>query len=297
MKTLRKTAIIALVILSCTACFKNTGSSISWTAEFTGTITSVNAQTSDRYEESKIKSVIDMDDATASILDFTLNDFKLSLPMNTIKSMTMPNLRFSVTDGTEEGIPVGSWKISVSELTPLINDVQDETYKVRNLNGIISDYYIKFTFELETSGQKYNVTYSVTQSWNKNIVGDFTTSDAEGNSIYVDEAVKSTVYLGDVLEKSFDLKISGVQFVQNMPLMNIDLPGIPFTSDASDSEPLSGTWNILPCTIVPTIGGVAYEQYTMTNFQGTIDENDFEFSFNIQYDGQTYTVTYSNENY
>ena len=99
MKTLRKTAIIALVILSCTACFKNTGSSISWTAEFTGTITSVNAQTSDRYEESKIKSVIDMDDATASILDFTLNDFKLSLPMNTIKSMTMPNLRFSVTDG------------------------------------------------------------------------------------------------------------------------------------------------------------------------------------------------------
>ena len=175
--------------------------------------------------------------------------------------------------------------------------MQDETYKVRNLNGIISDYYIKFTFELETSGQKYNVTYSVTQSWNKNIVGDFTTSDAEGNSIYVDEAVKSTVYLGDVLEKSFDLKISGVQFVQNMPLMNIDLPGIPFTSDASDSEPLSGTWTILPCTIVPTIGGVAYEQYTMTNFQGTIDENDFEFSFNIQYDGQTYTVTYSNENY
>lgn len=297
MKIMKKSAIIALVILSCTACFKNTGSTISWTAEFSGTLTSVDAQTSDRYEENKIGSVIDMDDATTSIINFTLQNFKLSLPMDVIKSMTLQNLRFTVSDGTDEGIPVGSWKISATELTPLINDVQDNTYKVRNLNGVISDYYIRFTFEIETSGRTYNVTYNVAQSWNKNIVGDFTTSDADGNEVFVDEAVKSTVYVADILNKSFDLKISAIQFVEQMPLMNIDVPGIPYTSDKPDGEPLSGTWTVLPCTIVPTIGGVAYEQYTMTDFQGTIDENDFNFSFNIQYNGQTYTVTYSNENY
>ncbi|MBQ7952433.1 MAG: hypothetical protein IJ286_04910 [Alistipes sp.] len=132
-----------------------------------------------------------------------------------------------------------------------------------------------------------------TNSWSKSIDGDMITVNTTTSVEYTDNATV-TVEMKDITKPYFNLSIEGVKFVPMMPDVNFLISDIPFKIYASDdvNDPLYGSWVFSQESVVPTVGGVAREEYTMLNFKGSISDYGFVVEFDVNVAGAIYHAAF-----
>ena len=132
-----------------------------------------------------------------------------------------------------------------------------------------------------------------TNTWSKSIEGNMVTVNTLTGSEYVDNAIV-TVEMADITKPYFDLKIEGVKFVPMMPDVNFLISAVPFKLYASDdtNDPLYGSWVFNESAVVPTVGGVSREEYTMLNFKGSISDYGYVIDFDVNFGGTLYHASF-----
>lgn len=132
-----------------------------------------------------------------------------------------------------------------------------------------------------------------TNSWSKSIEGNMVTTNNSTGEEYVDNATV-TLEMKDITKPYFNLSIEGVKFVPMMPDVNFLISDIPFKIYASDdvNDPLYGSWVYNLTSVVPTVGGIAREEYTMHNFKGSISDYGYVVDFDVNFGGQIYHASF-----
>jgi hypothetical protein len=119
-----------------------------------------------------------------------------------------------------------------------------------------------------------------------------TTNNSTGEE-YVDNATV-TLEMKDITKPHFNLSIEGVKFVPMMPDVNFLISDVPFKIYASDdvNDPLYGSWVFNQSAVIPTVGGVAREEYTMHNFKGSISDYGYVVEFDVNFGGSIYHASF-----
>lgn len=130
-------------------------------------------------------------------------------------------------------------------------------------------------------------------SWSKGVVGDVVTTNVESGKAYTDNATV-IVEMKDITKPYINLSIEGIKFVAMMPDVNFLVSNIPFKLYASNdkNDPLYGSWIINEKSVIPTVGGVAREEYTMHNFIGSISDYGVVLDFDVNFGGVVYHATF-----
>ena len=132
-----------------------------------------------------------------------------------------------------------------------------------------------------------------TNSWSKSIDGNMITVNSSTGVEYTDNATV-TVEMKDITKPYFNLSIEGVKFVPMMPDVNFLISDVPFKIYASDdvNDPLYGSWVFNQSAVIPTVGGVAREEYTMHNFKGSISDYGYVVEFDVNFGGSIYHASF-----
>ena len=132
-----------------------------------------------------------------------------------------------------------------------------------------------------------------TNSWSKSIDGNMITVNTSTGVEYTDNATV-TVEMKDLTKQYFNLSIEGVKFVPMMPDVNFLISDVPFKIYASDdvNDPLYGSWVFNQSAVIPTVGGVAREEYTMHNFKGSISDYGYVVEFDVNFGGSIYHASF-----
>ncbi len=130
-------------------------------------------------------------------------------------------------------------------------------------------------------------------SWSRTISGDMVTTNTESGVAYTDNA-SVTVEVKDITKPYINLLIEGVKFVPMMPDVNFLVSDIQFKLYPSNdtNDPLYGSWTFNEKSVVPTVGGVPREEYTMLNFIGSISDNGVVVDFDVNFGGVVYHATF-----
>ena len=132
-----------------------------------------------------------------------------------------------------------------------------------------------------------------TDSWSKSIAGYMATENTATGVVYEDNATV-TVEVTDITKPYFNLLIEGIKFVPMMPDVNFTISEIPFKIYPSEdkNDPLYGAWIFNEASVVPTVGGVAREEYTMLNFKGSISDYGYVVEFDVNFGGSIYHASF-----
>ncbi|MBQ5843982.1 MAG: hypothetical protein IIW52_03910 [Alistipes sp.] len=130
-------------------------------------------------------------------------------------------------------------------------------------------------------------------SWSKSIDGDMVTTNTVSGVEYVDNAT-IVVEMTDITKPYVNIAIEGVKFVPMMPDVNFLVSNIAFKLYPSDdvNDPLYGSWTFNEAAVVPTVGGVSREEYTMLNFKGSINDYGVVLEFDVNFGGAIYHAVF-----
>ena len=132
-----------------------------------------------------------------------------------------------------------------------------------------------------------------TDSWTKSIEGNMITENTTSGSKYTDDTMV-TIEMKYITKPYVTIKLEGIKFVAMMPNVNFELTDIPFTIYGSDdtNDPLYGSWVINESAVVPKVGGVSRDEYTMHNFKGNISDYGVVLEFDVNFGGIIYHATF-----
>ena len=130
-------------------------------------------------------------------------------------------------------------------------------------------------------------------SWSSTISDNMVTTNVSSGEAYTDAAVV-VVEIKDITKPYINLTIEGVRFVPMMPDVNFVIENIAFKLYTSDdkNDPLYGAWVLSEASVVPTVGGVPREEYTMLNFYGTVSNAGLVLDFDVNFGGVIYHATF-----
>lgn len=129
-------------------------------------------------------------------------------------------------------------------------------------------------------------------SWSRVLVGTLTNTNSVTGDIYTNNEQQVMMEMPDAFTNVMNLYLLNIKFVEAMPaLASIELGNLRFEVSTREDMP-ANTWIINEPSLVPTINGVPYENYTMTSFYCTVTDNRLELSFRINVGNTPYMVHY-----
>jgi hypothetical protein len=101
--------------------------------------------------------------------------------------------------------------------------------------------------------------------------GSLVVKDTENNeTTYSDSESKVTVVIPNILEPKFNIIFNNMKFDDAMPVkLDIEFDDIPFTTTISEDQ-TTLNYIFIAKDIVPTVGGVPYEKYTVDSIKGCV---------------------------
>lgn len=102
--------------------------------------------------------------------------------------------------------------------------------------------------------------------------GRLTVSDiATGAVTLTDNQASVTICIPNIIDPKFDIIFNGVKFSNSPmePKKNVEVLGIPFTTTVSEDES-SINYVFEGENMIPMIGGVSYEKYTIDRIWGCV---------------------------
>lgn len=136
-------------------------------------------------------------------------------------------------------------------------------------------------------------------SWSKDIIGTLTTKDVRtGQTVYSTETAQAVIEVPDGFTRSINFHLDNVKFVENMPAVSIVIPDLRFTLYNDTEEELYpiGSWVINQSNVIPTVGGVPYENYKMNTVTGVITDDTVKLTFTLMFGEIPYEVTFVKDN-
>lgn len=130
-------------------------------------------------------------------------------------------------------------------------------------------------------------------TWSKSIDGDMVTVNTNSGDEYTDNATV-TIESTDITKPYLNFLIEGVKFVPMMPDVTFLVSNVAWKLYASDdkNDPLYNAWIVNEKSVIPTVGGVEREEYTMHNFVGTVSDNGVTLEFDVNFGGVVYHATF-----
>ena len=138
-----------------------------------------------------------------------------------------------------------------------------------------------------------NPATNTTNSWTKSIEGFMVTQNTTSGESYQDNAIV-TLEMTDITKPFFNLTIEGIKFVPMMPDVNFLISDVPFKIYPSEdkNDPLYGSWIFNEASVVPSVGGISREEYTMYNFKGSISDYGYVLDFDVNFGGTLYHASF-----
>lgn len=130
-------------------------------------------------------------------------------------------------------------------------------------------------------------------SYTSEFVGVMTTVNTSTQSSYEDAATIRIIQ-EKLTVPEVDIELNGVRFVSPMPEVNFTLKDLAFSIYTSDDEndPLLGYYKISYMSVIPYVGDVPREDYTMHNFIAYIGDRTINIDFDVNFGGQVYHAAF-----
>lgn len=130
-------------------------------------------------------------------------------------------------------------------------------------------------------------------SYTSEFVGMMTTVNTSTQSAYEDPTTVRIIQEKLTIPE-VDIEINDVKFVPMMPDVNFTIEDLAFSVYTSDdvNDPLLGFYKINYMSVVPKVGGVAREDYTMHNFIAYIGDQTINIDFDVNFGGAVYHAAF-----
>lgn len=133
-------------------------------------------------------------------------------------------------------------------------------------------------------------------TWQKRFDGVMTTTNTDSGDVSEDNA-SVIIYQGDITEPYMNITIEGVRFVPMMPDVDFLVENVQFSLSPTDdpNDPLYHAWVFNMGSVVPKVGNVPREEYTMYNFQGNLTDNAVRIDFDVNFRGVIYHASFGDK--
>lgn len=164
--------------------------------------------------------------------------------------------KFPYIEATDLAVTNGVTGVNITKLSLRILERYDQNVAMG------WDYYPVYALSYVVNN-RYNVTVYPTRL---KLYAETVTTNLADASSFASSSPTYTLTL-DPAKKEAAFAIDGAQFIQTMPAMNMEFPGIPFTV---------GSANLTMATdaLTPTIKGVPQSKFPITNLSATLNPAD-----------------------
>lgn len=291
---MKKLLLAALTLMVAVSCMKEGKNSASWQRRCAGELTTEIADSHEQvYKAQNVSALLDWFDTSKKVFNFSFEDAQFIEGMQK-QTVCLPNIPFEFKSNEDTSVDQYDWVIDAKDVIPTVNGVPYEAYKMRSVKGLITGDGLKMELWLTLNGTEYHVTYlyEVPVSWEHSYSGKLTTI-LEGGSepAYNQENVSAHAYCANLSKQTLSFDFINVHFVEAMPRLSISLPNLSYIKQTSDTDNVT-SWIIDQKDVVPTIGGVPYENYKMSEVKGSINDDNVIIEFWLSLKGKRYHVTY-----
>lgn len=269
---MRKLIFAAVTLLLITACLGSEKNKNSWSRTISGDMVTVNTDSGVAYTDNAAVTV-EVKDVTTPYINLLIEGVKF-VPMMPDVNFLVSDIFFKVYPSNDTNDPLyGSWIFSEKSVVPTVGGVPREEYTMLNFVGSISDNGVVVDFDVNFGGVVYHATFGkndALQTWEaeyKATADVVLNPGTEGAMTSTDETLVSFAQ-ANLSKQVVNITFKDFRFVAMMPEITFTLTDVPF----SFSE--DGTMRMFNvASIVPTIGDQKFDQYTMTNFTGSVSNN------------------------
>lgn len=276
---MKKLILMAVSLLMATACLSSTEKNNSWSKSISGDMVTTNKESGVAYTDNAIVTV-EMKDITKPYVNIGIEGVKF-VPMMPDVNFLVSDIQFKLYNSNDINDPLyGSWVFNEKAIVPTVGGVPREEYTMLNFVGSISDHGVVIDFEVNFGGVIYHATFGrndALQTWEAEYTANaiVAINPGEGSTSSDDELTLS-FFQANLSKQVTNITFKDFRFVPMMPEITFTLADVPFSFSEDGTQRM---FNV--ATIVPTIGEQKYEQYTMTNFTGTVSNNSVMLSCDI----------------
>ncbi len=271
---------MAVSLLMVTACLDSSQKNNSWSRTISGDMITVNTETSVSYTDNAAVTV-EVKDITKPYINLLIEGVKF-VPMMPDVNFLVSDIQFKLYPSNDTNDPLyGSWIINEKSVVPTVGGVPREEYTMLNFVGSISDNGVVVDFDVNFGGVIYHATFGkndAVQTWEaeyKATADVVINPGAEGAMTSTDETLVSFAQ-ANLSKQVVNITFKDFRFVAMMPEITFTLKDVPFSFSEDGSQRL---FNV--ATIIPTVGDQKYDQYTMTNFTGSVTNNNVMLNCDI----------------
>jgi hypothetical protein len=240
----------------------------------------VNTETGVAYTDNASVTV-EVKDITKPYINLLIEGVKF-VPMMPDVNFLVSDIQFKLYPSNDTNDPLyGSWIFNEKSVVPTVGGVPREEYTMLNFVGSISDNGVVVDFDVNFGGAIYHATFGkndALQSWEaeyKATADVVLNPGTEGAISSTDETLVSFAQ-ANLSKQVVNITFKDFRFVAMMPEITFTLKDVPFSFSEDGTQRL---FNV--ASIVPTIGEEKFDQYTMTNFTGSVTNNNVMLSCDI----------------
>ena len=269
---MKKLIFMAVTLLMATACMDLENKNNSWSRTIAGDMVTTNTESGVAYTDNASVTV-EVKDITKPYINLLIEGVKF-VPMMPDVNFLVSDIQFKLYPSNDTNDPLyGSWTFNEKSVVPTVGGVPREEYTMLNLIGSISDNGVVVDFDVNFGGVVYHATFGrndALQTWEAeyNATADVVINPGtEGAMTSTDQTLVSFAQ-GNLYKQVVNITFKDFRFVAMMPEITFTLTDVPFSYSEDGTQRL---FNV--ASIVPTIGDQKFEQYTMTNFTGSVTNN------------------------
>lgn len=269
---MKKLIFMAVALLMATACMDLENKNNSWSRTIAGDMVTTNTESGVAYTDNASVTV-EVKDITKPYINLLIEGVKF-VPMMPDVNFLVSDIQFKLYPSNDTNDPLyGSWIFNEKSVVPTVGGVPREEYTMLNLIGSISDNGVVVDFDVNFGGVVYHATFGrndALQTWEAeyDATADVVINPgAEGAMTSTDQTLVSFAQ-GNLSKQVVNITFKDFRFVAMMPEITFTLTDVPFSYSEDGTQRL---FNV--ASIVPTIGDQKFEQYTMTNFTGSVTNN------------------------
>ncbi len=269
---MKKLIFMAVALLMATACMDLENKNNSWSRTILSDMVTTNTESGVAYTDNASVTV-EVKDITKPYINLLIEGVKF-VPMMPDVNFLVSDIQFKLYPSNDTNDPLyGSWIFNEKSVVPTVGGVPREEYTMLNLIGSISDNGVVVDFDVNFGGVVYHATFGrndALQTWEAeyDATADVVINPgAEGAMTSTDQTLVSFAQ-GNLSKQVVNITFKDFRFVAMMPEITFTLTDVPFSYSEDGTQRL---FNV--ASIVPTIGDQKFEQYTMTNFTGSVTNN------------------------
>lgn len=277
---MRKLIFAAVSLLMVTACMDSESNSNSWSRTISGDMITLNTETNVSYTDNASVTV-EVKDITKPYINLLIEGVKF-VPMMPDVNFLVSDIQFKLYPSNDTNDPLyGSWIFNEKSVVPTVGGVPREEYTMLNFVGSISDNGVVVDFDVNFGGAIYHATFGkndAVQTWEaeyKATADVVLNPGTEGAMTSTDETLVSFAQ-ANLSKQVANITFKDFRFVAMMPEITFTLKDVPFSFSEDGTQRL---FNV--ASIVPAIGDEKFDQYTLTNFTGTVTNNNVMLSCDI----------------